>query len=90
MWKVTLFLTAGGELEPQRRFLGLLEGSLSLARHWGSSAVEKHCRPVAFLLEGLGHARGHLSGPVCAGHLLGTLDVLYHSIFPTALWKIHD
>lgn len=26
----------------------------------------------------------------CARHLLGTLGILYHSIFTTALWKMHD
>lgn len=43
----------------------MLEGLLSLACHWGSYAAEKHCRPVASLLEGLGHAGSHLLGPVC-------------------------
>lgn len=86
----SMLRSAGGELEPQRRLLGLLEGLLSLACCWRSSAVEKHCRPVAFFLEGLGHAGGHLLGPMCARHLLGALGILYHSIFTTALWKMRD
>lgn len=58
--------SAGGDLEPWGDSLNYLRVLLSLEHHWGRSAIEKHCLPVACLLEVLAHGWAIYLVPICA------------------------